>query len=115
EARRDAADAATARAEARRNDAERRVLKDEVKHLRAEVDELKEKLELQSRMDKAQRIRDALRDLPGRRPDGDDEPTETHHPSGELHDLGPPDDRSPAVTQPGHHFNADTTPRVPRR
>jgi hypothetical protein len=57
-------------------------------------------------MDKAARIRAALEALPGHRPDGDDEPT--HHPSGELHELDPPQDPTGAsITQPGHHFAPD--------
>jgi hypothetical protein len=122
EARRDAALADAARADARRDASERQSLKDEITRLKAQVDALQEELELRKRMDKAQRIRDALEDLRAHEPgpggtatagDGDDKPT--HHPTGDLHELGPAEStRHTAPVHPGHRFDPDSIPRVPR-
>jgi hypothetical protein len=119
EARRDSARADARRARAEAQEQQMRRVVDALDSLTRRIDAIEDQQARQVAVDKAQRIRDALRDLPGHQ--DDDEPT--HHPGGELHELGPSENPAHgALTQPGHHFDPDAVrasggdgPRVPRR
>jgi hypothetical protein len=84
EQRRDTALEQEREARTRRDAAERKAIADALTELRTQIDALKEEADYQKRLDKAERIREALDDL------------HQHQPGGELHDLGPTELRGPS-------------------